>query len=45
MNYAIQPEKLKLYGVDCLSFKWSRPYLSDEKQQTFIDRGSLLGLL
>ena len=37
MDHAILLGKLRLYGVDCLSFKWLRPYLSDRKQQTFID--------
>ena len=37
MDRAILLEKLKLYGVDCLSLKWFRSYLSDRKQQTFID--------
>ena len=36
MDHAILLEKLKLYGVDCLSLKWFRSYLSDRKQQTFI---------
>ena len=38
MNHAILPEKLKFYGVDCLSLKLVRSYLSDRKQQTSIDR-------
>ena len=37
MDHAILLEKLKLYGVDCLSLKWFRSFLSDRKQQTFID--------
>ena len=37
MDHAILLEKLKLYGVDCLSLKWFRSYLSDRKQQNFID--------
>ena len=37
MDQAILLEKLKLYGVDCLSLKWFRSYLSDRKQKTFID--------
>ena len=37
MDHAILLGKLKLYGVDCLSLKWFRSYLSDRKQQTFID--------
>ena len=37
MDHAILLEKLKLHGVDCLSLKWFRSYLSDRKQQTFID--------
>ena len=36
-DHAILLEKLKLYGVDCLSLKWFRTYLSHRKQQTFID--------
>lgn len=38
MDHAILEGKLKLYGVDCLSFKWFGSYLSDRKQHTFIDR-------
>ena len=37
MDHAILLGKLKLYGADCLSLKWIRSYLSDQKQQTFID--------
>ena len=37
MDHVILLEKLKLYGVDFLSLKWFRSYLSDRKQQTFID--------
>ena len=37
MDHAILLEKLKLYGVDCLSLKCFPSYLSDRKQQTFID--------
>ena len=37
MDHAILLGKLNLYGVDCLSLKWFRTYLSDQKQQTFID--------
>ena len=29
MDHAILLEKLKFYGVDCLSLKWCRSYLSD----------------
>jgi len=29
VNHAILLEKLKLYGVDCSSFKWFQSYLSD----------------
>ena len=36
VDHAILLGKLKLYGVDCLSFKWFRSYLSDRKQQIFI---------
>ena len=36
MDHAILLEKLKFYGVDCLSLKWFRSYLSDRKQQTLI---------
>ena len=37
MDHAILLEKLKLYAVDCFFLKWFRSYLSDRKQQTFID--------
>ena len=36
MNHAMLLGKLRLYGVDCLSFKWFRHYLSDRKQQTLM---------
>ena len=36
MDHAILLGKLQLHGVDCLSLKWFRSYLSDRKQQTFI---------
>ena len=36
MDHAILLRKLQLHGVDCLSLKWFRSYLSDRKQQTFI---------
>lgn len=39
MDHAILLGKLRLYGVDCLSFKSFGPYLSDRRQQTFIDGG------
>ena len=37
MDHAVLLEKRKLYGVGCLSLKWFLSYLSDRKQQTFID--------
>jgi len=37
MDHAILLGKLKLYGVSSESFNWFRSYLSDRKQQTFID--------
>ena len=37
MDHAIHLGKLKLYGVSSQSLTWSQSYLSDRKQQTFID--------
>ena len=37
MDHAILLGKLKLYGVSSQSLSWLRSYLSDRKQQTFID--------
>jgi len=37
MDHAILLGKLKLYGVSSHSLKWFRSYLSDRKQQTFIE--------
>ena len=37
MDHAILPGKLKLYGVSSQSLDWFQSYLSDRKQQTFID--------
>ena len=37
MDHAILLGKLKLYGVSSQSLNWSRSYLSDRKQQAFID--------
>ena len=37
MDHAILLGKLKLYGVSSQSPNWFQSYLSDQKQQTFID--------
>ena len=37
MDHAILLGKLKLYGVSSQSLNWFQSYLSDRKQQTFID--------
>ena len=37
MDHAILLAKLKLYGVSSQSLTWFRSYISDRKQQTFID--------
>ena len=37
MDHAILLGKLKLYGVSSQSLNWFQSYLSDQKQQTFID--------
>lgn len=37
MDHAILLGKLKLYGVSSQSLNWFHSYLSDRKQQTFID--------
>ena len=37
MDHAILLGKLKLYGVSSQSLTWFRSYISDRKQQTFID--------
>ena len=37
MDHAILLAKLKLYGVSSQSLNWFRSYLSNRKQQTFID--------
>ena len=37
MDRAILLGKLKLYGVSSQSLNWFQSYLSDRKQQTFID--------
>ena len=38
MDHAILLGKLKIYGVSSQSLNWFQSYLSDRKQQTFIDR-------
>ena len=37
MDHATQLGKLKLYRVSSQSLNWFRCYLSDQKQQTYID--------
>ena len=37
MDHVILLEKLSLYGVSSHSLNWVRSYLTERKQQTFID--------